>query len=114
MIDNIMINGLYEDTKRKAEERVEWRMLNLQWKTCPRTEHYDLLKQQYNFLLRWHCKIQDIGYKSDYMTFFLALALKDSEQTQHLDNLFWKWQSRIHDTQNSAWAFSENGILNSG
>ena len=27
---NIMINGLYEDTKRKAEKRVEWRMLSLQ------------------------------------------------------------------------------------
>ena len=30
MIDNIMINGLYEYTKRKAEKRVEWRMLSLQ------------------------------------------------------------------------------------
>ena len=30
MIDNIMINGLYEDMKSKAEKRVEWRMLNLQ------------------------------------------------------------------------------------
>ena len=30
MIDNIMINGLYEDTKRKAEKWVEWRMLSLQ------------------------------------------------------------------------------------
>ena len=30
MIDNIMINGLYEDTKRKAENRLEWRMLSLQ------------------------------------------------------------------------------------
>ena len=30
MIGNIMINGLYEDTKRKAEKRVEWRMLSLQ------------------------------------------------------------------------------------
>ena len=30
MIDNIMINGLYEDTKRKCEKRVEWRMLSLQ------------------------------------------------------------------------------------
>ena len=30
MIDNIMINGLYEDTKNKAEKRVEWRMLSLQ------------------------------------------------------------------------------------
>ena len=30
MIENIMINGLYEDTKRKAEKRVEWRMLRLQ------------------------------------------------------------------------------------
>ena len=30
MIDNIMINGLYEDTKSKAETRVEWRMLSLQ------------------------------------------------------------------------------------
>ena len=29
MIDNIMVNELYEDTKRKAEKRVEWRMLNL-------------------------------------------------------------------------------------
>ena len=29
MIDNIMINGLYEDTKRKGEKRVEWRMLSL-------------------------------------------------------------------------------------
>ena len=30
MIDIIMINGLYEDMKRKAEKRVEWRMLSLQ------------------------------------------------------------------------------------
>ena len=30
MIDNFMINGLYEDTKRKAEKRVEWRMISLQ------------------------------------------------------------------------------------
>ena len=30
MIDNIMINGLYADMKRKAEKRVEWRMLSLQ------------------------------------------------------------------------------------
>ena len=30
MIDNIMINGLYEDTKRKAEKRVHWRMLSVQ------------------------------------------------------------------------------------
>ena len=29
-IYNIMINGLYEDTKRKAEKSVEWRMLRLQ------------------------------------------------------------------------------------
>ena len=28
MVDNIMINGLYEDTKRKAEKRIEWRMLS--------------------------------------------------------------------------------------
>ena len=30
MIDNIMINGLYEDTKRKDEKRVERRRLSLQ------------------------------------------------------------------------------------
>ena len=42
MIDNIMINGLYEDTKRKAEKRVEWKMLSLQCKTCPWAEHYDI------------------------------------------------------------------------
>ena len=30
MIDNIMTSGLYEDTKRKVEKRVEWRMLSLQ------------------------------------------------------------------------------------
>ena len=30
MIDNIMINGLYKDTKRKVEKRVEGRMLSLQ------------------------------------------------------------------------------------
>ena len=30
MIDNITINGLHEDTKWKAEKRVEWRMLSLQ------------------------------------------------------------------------------------
>ena len=29
MIDNIMINGLYEYKKRKAEKRVEWRMLRV-------------------------------------------------------------------------------------
>ena len=43
ILDNIMINGLYEYTKRKAEKRVEWRMLNLQKKTCSWAEHYDLL-----------------------------------------------------------------------
>ena len=36
---SIMINGLYEDTKRKAEKRVEWKMLSLQRKTCPWAEH---------------------------------------------------------------------------
>ena len=35
MIDNITINGLYEDTKGKAEKRGVWRMLSLQRKTCP-------------------------------------------------------------------------------
>ena len=30
MIDIIMINGLYAETKRKAEKRVEWRMLTFQ------------------------------------------------------------------------------------
>ena len=30
MIEDVMIHGLYEDTKRKAEKRVEWRMLSLQ------------------------------------------------------------------------------------
>ena len=30
MVDNIMINGLYEDTKREADKRVEWRVLSLQ------------------------------------------------------------------------------------
>ena len=30
MINSIMIIGLYEETKRKAEKRVEWRMLSLQ------------------------------------------------------------------------------------
>ena len=29
MIDNIMINRLYEETTRKEEKRVEWRMLSL-------------------------------------------------------------------------------------
>ena len=29
MIDNIIINELYADTVRKAEKRVEWRMLSL-------------------------------------------------------------------------------------
>ena len=39
MIDNIMINGRYADTKRKAEKMVEWRMLSLQGKICPWAEH---------------------------------------------------------------------------
>ena len=43
MIDNIMKNGLYEDTKRKAEKRVEWRMRSLQWKTYACAEHWDWL-----------------------------------------------------------------------
>ena len=30
MIKNILISGMYADTKRKAEKRVDWRMLNLQ------------------------------------------------------------------------------------
>ena len=35
MIDNIMINGLYEATKRKAAKRVEWRMLSFAVKDLP-------------------------------------------------------------------------------
>ena len=35
MLDNIMINGLYADTKRKAEKRVEWRILSLLQKDLP-------------------------------------------------------------------------------
>ena len=38
MIDNIMTNGFYTDTKRKSEKKVGWRMLSLQW-----AERYDLL-----------------------------------------------------------------------
>ena len=34
MTDNIMINGLCADTKRKAAKRVEWGMLSFQRKTC--------------------------------------------------------------------------------
>ena len=30
-----MINGLYEDTKRKAEKRIEWRMLKFAVKDLP-------------------------------------------------------------------------------
>ena len=30
VIDNIIINGLYADTERKVEKRLEWRMLSLQ------------------------------------------------------------------------------------
>ena len=30
MIGNIIIHGLYADTKRKAEKRIEWRRLSLQ------------------------------------------------------------------------------------
>ena len=57
VIDNIMINGLCEDTKSKAEKRVEWRMLSFQWKICPWVEHYDWLninsfKIQQNFVYR--------------------------------------------------------------
>ena len=35
IIDNIVVNGLHADMKRKAEKTVEWRMLSLQ---C--AEHY--------------------------------------------------------------------------
>ena len=35
MIENIMINGLYEDTKRKAEKRIEWRTLESVVKDLP-------------------------------------------------------------------------------
>ena len=47
MIDNIMINWLYEDMKRKAEKRVDWRMPSFQWKICPWAEHYDWLIDWY-------------------------------------------------------------------
>ena len=44
VLDNVMINGLYEDTKRKAEKRVEWRMLSLQWKSFRVTMEFVLFK----------------------------------------------------------------------
>ena len=43
MIDNIKINGLFVDMKRKAEKRLECRMLSLQWNTCLWAEHYGWL-----------------------------------------------------------------------
>ena len=43
LLNWIMVNGLYEDMKMKAEKRVEWKKLSLQWKTCPWAEHYDWL-----------------------------------------------------------------------
>ena len=36
-----MISRLHEDTKSKAEKRVEWRILSLLWKSCPWAELYD-------------------------------------------------------------------------
>ena len=42
-IDNFIINGLFEESKRKAENRVEWRRLSLQWKTYPWAEYCDWL-----------------------------------------------------------------------
>ena len=39
IIDNIMINRLHADTKRKAENMVEWKMLSVQLKTWPLAEH---------------------------------------------------------------------------
>ena len=48
MIDNIMINGLFEYTKRRAEKRVEWRMLSLQWKTSPWAEQNNCYIYIYN------------------------------------------------------------------
>ena len=48
MIDNITINWLYEDTKRKTKMRVEWRMLSLQWKTFSWAEHCDWFVDIYN------------------------------------------------------------------
>ena len=33
VIDNIMVNGLYEDMKRKVEKNVEWRILSLKSRT---------------------------------------------------------------------------------
>ena len=41
IIDSIMINGLYVDTKRKAENRVEWRMLAELVKDLPLGRNYD-------------------------------------------------------------------------
>ena len=41
MIDNIMINGLYEDTKRKAEKRVKMENVEFAVKGLSWAEHYD-------------------------------------------------------------------------
>ena len=51
MIDNFIINGLYEDTKRKTEKRVKWRRLSLQWKTYPWAEHCDTV---IDWLIDWY------------------------------------------------------------
>ncbi|KAJ4451679.1 hypothetical protein ANN_03149 [Periplaneta americana] len=39
IMDDIRICGSYAETKRKAENRKDWRLLSLQLKTCPWTEH---------------------------------------------------------------------------
>ena len=50
MIDNFMINGLYEDTKRKAGKRIKWKRFSLQWKTYPWAKHCDWL---IDWLIDW-------------------------------------------------------------
>ena len=41
MVDNIMINGLYEDMKRKAEKRGRVENAEFVVKDLPLSEHYD-------------------------------------------------------------------------
>ena len=60
------------DTKRKAEKRVEWRMLSLQWNTCPWAEQYDWLIE---WLIDWLIDLWLTDWLIIFSYYFVSVAV---------------------------------------
>ena len=108
-----MINGLYADTKMKAEKRVESRMMSFQWKTCSWAEHCDWLIDSKYFVRKrslhnQHFNIGEIGLHGQLARWRKWKSCDVGAAKEGLENELWR---RWSDWKFGEWATSPTSQL---